>query len=490
MKSRFVKHILIIAVAVLLLPFFTQANGWEAGFDPNNLMSDSYLGAAGTMSVSEIQNFLETQPGVLKNYRAEYVDGRNLSAAEIFAEASKKFGMNPQTLLALVEKEQRLLTNTSPSDKSLNWATGFGPYGHTRYCGFGKQVYYAAKVVSPGGDYDTYQDHYQSFQIGKTTTTLDGYKVKPVNRATCKWYIYNPLVGSPKARFGANWLLWHLLNVRYKGDFARYNGGSVSGVNTAAASDRYFYRDGTPVVTGGVVGVSLIRDGKRYGFEGRQAFATRYHWSEIVTIPRYEFDSYPYAGKIGLPDGVAVQRAKGGAVYIVSDGKLRGVPDMGTLNKLGYSAGNIIKISDAEANFHPIGKEIQPKKLKRLNGQLVQIAGEPGVYQYKSGKLYPIWSSKIKNISFEHIPVVPISGSEAAKYQIVKKSPVPARDGSLLMTTEGPQAGAVFVISGGKRYGFKSRAVFDTAGYNMNNVVVVPRDILEIHPPGRDIEVY
>ncbi|GEM_PF-2316021 len=490
MKFSLTKKILVVTVIFGLLPLASQANGWESGFDPNNLMSDSYLAETGTMNVKDIQHFLETQPGVLKNYRSDYIDGRKLSAAEIFSEAANKFDMNPRALIALVEKEQRLLTDPNPSDKALNWATGFGPYGHTRYCGFGHQVYYAAKVVSPGGDYDTYQDHYKSFQVGKETSTLDGYRVKPVNRTTCKWYIYNPLVGSPKARFGANWLLWHLLNVRYKDSFARYQGnGQVAGANKNSAS-RFFYRDGTPVMTEGVIGVSVIKNGKRYGLEGRQALLTRYHPSEIVTIPRSEFDTYPYAGKIGLPDGIAVQRAKGGAVYIVSDGQLRGVPNLETLQKLGYSPANVIKISDAEANFHPVGPKVSAKKVPRLNGQLVQVAGESGVYQFRDNKLYPIWSSQIKNLGFEHVPVALVSKKEAKKYKEVESSPVPARDGSLLMTTEGPQAGAVFVISGGHRYGFKSREVFDEAGYDFSNVVTVSRPVLEIHPPGRDIEIY
>ena len=132
-------------------------------------MTDEFLGAAKTMDVAAVQKFLDAQSGILKKYRTRDVNGKEKSAAEIFVDTANKYNMNVKVLLALVEKEQSLLSNPKPSEKSLNWATGFGPYGHARYGGFGAQIHYAGKVLAPGGDYDRYQDHYKSFQIGKTT---------------------------------------------------------------------------------------------------------------------------------------------------------------------------------------------------------------------------------------------------------------------------------------------------------------------------------
>jgi hypothetical protein len=482
------KLFLLLIILALFLPFVGKASGWEAGFDPNNIMSDSYMGNKNTLDVAGIQRFLDSLPGRLKNYRARDINGRECSAAEIFYNSAQSFGINPQILVALVEKEQRLLTNPNPTQKALDWATGFGSYGHPRYGGFGAQVYYAAKVLAPGGDYDKYPDYYKSFGVGRATTTLDGYKVTPANRATAKLYIYNPLVGHPQARFGANWLLWHLINVRYANSLRNTN-GSVAGAATTKPQD-YFYRSGTAVRTEGVIGVSIIKDGKRYGVEGRNALLARYKSSEVINIPRAEFDSFSYAGKIGLADGMAVQRQKGGAVYIVSDEVLRGVPDMETFRKLGYSPANIIKISDAEANFHKIGKPVDPKNLSRLNGQLVQVAGEQGVYLFQNKKLYPLWSREIKDTNFPHVPIAIISKTELANYKRMDQEPVPIRDGSLLMTTEGPQAGVVFVVANGKRCGFKSREAFVQAGYNFANITRVSRKVLEMHSPGKDIETY
>lgn len=487
MRKFLNKILLLLFVAVLWFPVTGKANGWEAGFDPNNIMSDSYMGNKKALNTAGIQNFLDSLPGRLKSYRTRDINGQDRSAAEIFYNSAQSFGINPQILLALVEKEQRLLTNPNPTQKSLDWATGFGSYGHSRYGGFGAQIHFAAKVLAPGGDYDKYPDYYKSFGVGRTTTTLDGYKVTPANRATAKLYIYNPLVGHPKARFGANWLLWHLINVRYANSLKTAN-GSVAGAATAAKPQDYFYRNGTAVRTEGVIGVSLIKNGKRYGFEGRNSLLANYKFGEVINIPRTEFDVYPYAGKIGLADGMAVQRQKGGAVYIVSDGVLRGIPDMDTFRKLGYSPANIIKISDAEANFHKIGKPVDSKSLSRLNGQLVQVAGEQGVYLYQNKKLYPLWSREIKDTNFPHVPIAIISKTELAGYQKKDQEPVPIRDGSLLMTTEGPQAGVVFVIADGKRCGFKSREAFIQAGYNFVNIIRVSRKVLEIHSPGKNIE--
>lgn len=484
MKIFLTKIAIILLGTSLLWPGLIQAQG----FNQNNIISDEFLATSDKMSQSEVQDFLETQRGQLASYRTRDINGVEKSASEIIFEAGYQFKVNPRLLLALLEKEQGLLSNPSPTVKALAWATGFGSWGAAKYYGFGAQVYYAAKAL--GRDYDLYADYYRGFPVGRETVTEDGEIVRPENNATRKCYIYNPLVGGPSKRWGANWLLWHLINVKFATAFARYTGADIDGRDHTLsdfAAGKYFYREGTAVKVAGGRATYVIKDGRRHYLTGPNALTLRYHPSEVVTISLEEFSSYPEGGALGLPDGVAVQRQKGGAVYIVADGKLHGVPSMEVLRQLGYYPSQIVKVTDTEINSQPTGVPIVATNLTRPNGQLVKITGQNTLYVYEQNKLYPLWENQVKEVNFPQHPVIPISETEVKmnNYQIVSQRPVLFRDGALLLAIDGPRAKAVSVVSRGDRYLFNSRAAFEDNGYQMQNVIRVSNKILQMHREGQ-----
>lgn len=484
MKKIINKLVIGLLGIALVVPLFSRAQD----FDPNNVISDEFLATSDKMSVSEVQNFLETQRGQLASYRTGDIAGQDRTAAEIISDAGYQFKVNPRFLLALLEKEQGLLSNPNPSAKALDWATGFGPWGSAKYRGFGAQVYYAAKAM--GRDYDLYADYYRGFPVGQETITLDGFKVRPENNATRKCYIYNPLVGGPDQKWGANWLLWHLINVKFATAFAGYTGVDIGSRDLVAvdfAAGKYFHREGTAVKVAGGRATYAVKDGRRYHFTGPNALTLRYNLSEVVTISLEEFSSYPEGGAIGLPDGIAVQRSKGGAVYIVADGRLHGVPNLEALRQLGYYPSQVVKVTDAEINSQPKGESISAANLTRPNGQLVKIAGQETLYVYEQNKLYPLWDSRVKEVNFPQHPVILISEAEvkANNYQIVSQRPVLFRDGTLLLATDGRRAKAVFVISRGDRYIFNSREAFEDNGYQMKNVIRISDKILQMHREGQ-----
>lgn len=471
-----------LTVLFLGLSFIFPIIGQAQNFNKNNVISDQFLTTVDKMSLSEVQSFLETQPGRLASYRTRDINGKEKTAAEIIFEAGRQFNVNPRFLLALLEKEQGLLSNPNPSSRALAWATGFGSFSVSKYNGFGAQVYYAAKAM--GRDYDWYADYYRGFPVGRETITEDGEVVRPENNATRKCYIYNPLVGGPGKTWGANWLLWHLINVKFGTLFASYNGSGLHDRNYVAAdfaAGKYFYREGTAVKVAGGRATYLIKDERRHYFSGPSALRLRYDLSEVVTISREEFSSYPEGGATGLPDGIAVQRQKGGTVYIVADGKLHGVPSLSVFRQLGYYPSQIVKVTDAEINSQPKGEAIPSSNLTRPNGQLVKIAGQKPLFIYRENKLYPLWDSQVKKVNFPHHPIILISQPEANNYQIMRAQPVLFRDGTLLLSTDGPRARAVFVVSRGDRYLFNSREAFDDNGYLMKNVTKVSSRILQMH---------
>ncbi|TFD50794.1 hypothetical protein E3T55_08325 [Cryobacterium frigoriphilum] len=189
------------------------------GFNAGNIISDSIFYNSGTMSAADIQSFLNSKVAncasgytCLKDYRADSTSqparaagcaafaGRSgLSAAQIISEVSTACSINPQTLLVLLEKEQGLVTRTSPTDGIYRKATGYGcpdtAVCDSVYYGFFNQVYNAAfqfkkYQASPGG---------RGYQAGRTNTIqwhpnagCGSSQVYIQNQATAGLYLYTP----------------------------------------------------------------------------------------------------------------------------------------------------------------------------------------------------------------------------------------------------------------------------------------------------------
>ena len=92
----------------LILPSFGRAD--NNVFDPNYIVSDYDLTNYDSMTLDEIQNFLENFVGILKNYLTEDIDGKEKLASEIIYRASQEYAINPQIILTLVQKEQTLIS--------------------------------------------------------------------------------------------------------------------------------------------------------------------------------------------------------------------------------------------------------------------------------------------------------------------------------------------------------------------------------------------
>ena len=107
------------------------------------------------MSQAEVQTFLTQYGGAISTMSLTDKNGNSKSAAEIIFNAGQEHKISPKYLLVKLQKEQSLITETSPSQKQLDGATG---YGITDGCGwdcemyknnqgFGKQVDSAAGII-------------------------------------------------------------------------------------------------------------------------------------------------------------------------------------------------------------------------------------------------------------------------------------------------------------------------------------------------------
>jgi hypothetical protein len=213
--------------ACALLTLAAPAFAADAVFNPLYIISDATWRSP-SMSVADIQAFLDDQPGPLKslvttdyvtpggtnNYGIPWTAGMPAkSAAQIIGEAAQYWNMNPKVLLATLQKEQSLLayyvgmkvtrhrsdgsdytyTYTQKDiDDRLRKATGYGIYeGSTNtYPGFGNQVFNSARGYSQfESRYDWVPGMATAVQLlstGADTTII------PLNAPTYGLYKYTP----------------------------------------------------------------------------------------------------------------------------------------------------------------------------------------------------------------------------------------------------------------------------------------------------------
>lgn len=199
-----------------------------AEFNPNMVISDNYLLAGGSMSVVQIQSFLEStqKEGLAKTPSSMLGEGANgRTAAQIIYAAAQgpsvliepglEQPINPQVLLMYLQKETSLLTakmTDSNYQSHLDKAMGFnwndsGSQRGDGYKGFTRQVQamadqyrrYIRNIRQKGY-------HLSQYQINKAVTfkTVDpsasgqGFpsevRVVPQNMATVAIYTYTPHV--------------------------------------------------------------------------------------------------------------------------------------------------------------------------------------------------------------------------------------------------------------------------------------------------------
>lgn len=208
----------IIAIGVLSYIHFTPLQAANLrSFNPGNIMSDFVMSNKNSMSVSDIQAFLESKNAcnntnihLAQRYPHLQFHIRNgkfvcmahdtfngETAAQIIWQTAQDYTINPQVLIVLLEKEQSLITDTWPNHIQYRSATGFG-CPDTAECdkqhyGLKNQVRRAAKLfreVLDGG--------WTNYPLGKNyvryhpNASCGGTEVIIENLATSALYRYTP----------------------------------------------------------------------------------------------------------------------------------------------------------------------------------------------------------------------------------------------------------------------------------------------------------
>ncbi|GAA3631848.1 hypothetical protein GCM10022200_13500 [Microbacterium awajiense] len=192
------------------------------GFDPGYIISDAVFFDKSSMTESQIQSFLQSKVSSCQSgytcLKDKYDTSRSTSAdamcgaysggareraSRIIYKVAQACGINPQVILATLQKEQGLVTHTAPSEWRYTIAMGQGcpdtAACDTRYYGFFNQVYGAAwqfkRYANPPGT----SQYFTWYAPGKTWNILyhpnracGSSPVYVRNQATSNLYYYTP----------------------------------------------------------------------------------------------------------------------------------------------------------------------------------------------------------------------------------------------------------------------------------------------------------
>jgi len=191
-------------------------------FQPGYIISDAAFFNSSSMSEAQVQAFLEARvPNCQSGYTClkdwydtsrsvnadamcgAYSGGYRERASRIIYRVAQACGINPQVILATLQKEQGLVTHTWPSDWRYTIAMGQGcpdtAACDTRYYGFFNQVYGAAwqfkRYANPPGT----SNYFNWYAPGRTWSILynpnrdcGSSPVFVQNQATANLYYYTP----------------------------------------------------------------------------------------------------------------------------------------------------------------------------------------------------------------------------------------------------------------------------------------------------------
>lgn len=519
----------IIPIFVILLAFFalfavatpSKAQSNAATFNPNNIVSNHEMLDAYSMTLSEIQTFLEKQGSYLANYHTTNAYGIIKSAAEIIYDASvnnyncdgvtlsdepteqermlkcqKITTISPKMLLVLLQKEQSLIQKPNPTQKALDEATGYGcPTGQTcspYWKGFGKQVNSAALQFL---HYMQNPSRY-NFKVGSTYIAKDKYSMlKSVEKAVADGS-YNSIVTSPgfvvvTIENQATAALYIYTPHVYNGNYNVYNlnkryflGSADTVVTPPIVTPPIIpkvYADGSILKLADEPGIWLIEGGTKRPFLNWSSFISRFSERQILVTTPERLNAYPTGEAIKFPD-YSLVRTPNKTIYLLAGKEKRPFDSIDSFKAIGFQEAEIQEATDAELNGYSVGKTITIKSTY-VTGALLQDVTSGGVYYVENGTKAPLLDKVLLETMYKGESITKVSPEILNTY--LKVAPVLFPDGTLIKSHQHP---AVYLISGGKKRAFLSGNTFLDLGYSFDNVISASSQLLYQYPAGDPIQ--
>lgn len=451
------KKFIFLSFAMFLIAHSASA---EAVFNPNYIISDHDVTNWQTMTQVEIQRFLESKNSFLASYLTTDNIGVTMKASEAIYKVAVTNLINPRFILVLLQKEQSLVENsTPPTPRQLDWATGYGcPDGaacNPRWQGFWKQINSASLQFRDYLDnpnlYTYKQNQTYKFTNPYSSTKKEITEVTPANNATAALYNYTPHVYNGNYNFWRIWNRW----------FTNQSG----------------YPNGTLVRAEGENGIWLIENGRKRPFLTKGAFSSRFDIKKVLTIKKSELSRYETGLAIRFPQ-YSIVRSPAGSLYLLVDDKKRLFASAEAFKKIGYNPEEVLNATADDINGYLDGKVITTEEVYPT-GTLMQDKKTGGIFWINEGVKSPIVDSTILKARFKNKKPIMATTAQLDKYPL--GAPLLFADGELVKIDKGL---SYYVVEGKTLRPIKSKAVFDSLGYSVSNVITIPVKVFQLYQAG------
>lgn len=453
-KAKKIIATLIIAILAFgaVLPSVLAAD-----FDNGYIISDLDLTSYDSMTLAEIQSFLENRGGTLGRFMAADYNGVIKSAAEIIYQAGQTYKINPKFLLVMLQKEQSLVEDANPSQSQYDWAMGYAVCddcsvadpGMLLFKGFGLQV---DKTAGAQRWYIDNTNNGWLKTVGKTYT-IDGQTVTIHNQATANLYNHTPHILG-------NYNFWKVWNSWFS----------------------QLYPDGTLLQIDGEKSVWLLQEGLRREFKSKSILMSRYDMNKVIVVGKNELEKYAIGAPIKFANYSLLQTPDKN-VYLLVDNQLRQFASKEVIRKIGYNPEEFEPITLEDLNLFQLGEQITVETVYP-SGKLLQDNKTGGVFFVQDGKKYPLITKDILKINFPNEKLKKVTTKDLDKY--ITLDSVKLRDGEIVKAAGEP---AVYIISNGTKRPVISGVVFERLGYKWKNVRTIQEKTLSNLPLGAMIDL-
>jgi len=456
---------IIVGCALALQPLVVSAQtvvdsrgfSIDAGFDPNAILTDNDVFDVSRMTKSHLQSFLSTK-GALNDVQVTDIDGVAKAPSEIIWRVALSYKLNPQFLLALLQKEQSLVEDADPSQRQLDWATGFGVCDDCAkddpriqdYKGFANQLEYAAKQMRE-------RYYIRLLSLGHTgtgsyapgkTVEIDGIQVTPTNIATASLYTYTPHIHG-------NLNLWRI----WQRWFSRThpNGTVVRGV----PSNTLWW----------------IRNGSKRPFASTNVAGTLIDITKVVEASDTELASYNEGDPIQFPN-YSLLRDPSGKIWLLVSNDRRHIKNMEAFRKFSFNMDEVENATDEDLAPYDIIAGITTST-QYAQGSLLQDATTRSVWYAENDKRQLIESPALLTLYFKGRK--PKSVQPTVLEKLTDDGVYKIHDGELVKSTSST---AVYVVEYGMLRPIISGEVFEQLGWKWKNVITLPENLLAGYTQG------
>lgn len=440
--------IVTLIIIIFICPKLAQAEL----FNPNYLLSDYELTNYKSISLVEIIKFLKDQNGALAEYYTRDIDNQLKHAGEIIYNASLRYGINPQALITLVQKEQTLVTQPVVKESQYDWATGFACYDYrrpvSRFSGFTTQVDRTAWRLRYFLEHP-WEFYYRPNQAYR----ISGRLVRPQNLATAALYNYTPYIRGNKL-FWQIWQNWFVNST-----------SSLNGLLVRAKSDK---------------GVWLIQDNKRRPFYSKSVFLASHRFENVHEISREELERYEIGEPMKFPN-YSLLKGSSGDIFLIIDNIKRKIASPKIFREIGFNPEEVTKVEDFDLAQYPDGG---PIVTPYPAGALLQDEASGAIFFVQDEIKYPVVSELILNNNFPYNKIIKVGPDKLDDF--IYGEPVKFSDGTLIKEAQQP---TVYVVAQGKKLPIASVETFEALGYRWENIITVPETILSIHNLGETLDI-